>query len=90
MILAFVPLMNYVVDAFKLYSASAMTALIVTRCLMGTFLPLAVDPLVKHWGWGWGFTALCGVSLLTASVPLLVYRYGTKWRQRSRYTEQES
>ncbi|OCT48794.1 putative major facilitator superfamily transporter [Cladophialophora carrionii] len=89
MMLAFLPLMAYVVDAFKLYSASAMTALIVTRCLMGTFLPLGVDPLVKEFGYGWGFTALCGLSLCTAPIPVLIYRYGSQWRERSRYSEQE-
>ena len=90
MLLAFLPIMAYVVDAFKLYSASAMTALIVTRCLAGTFLPLAVDPLVKQFGYGWGFTALCLVSLFTAPITVFIYRYGYKWRQRSRYTADES
>ena len=89
MLLAFLPLMSYIVDAFQLYSASAMTALIVTRCLTGSFLPLAVAPLVKQLGWGWGFTALCGVSLATAPIPILTYRYGAKWRQGSRYTQQQ-
>ncbi|EXJ74339.1 uncharacterized protein A1O5_02635 [Cladophialophora psammophila CBS 110553] len=87
--LGVIPLMAYVVDAFKLYSASAMTALIVTRCLMGTFLPLGVEPLVKAMGHGWGFTILCALSLGTAPIPVLIYRYGRKWRDLSAYTEQE-
>ena len=87
MLLAFLPVMSYVVDAFKRYSASAMTAAIVTRCLMGTFMPLAVDPLVKKVGYGWGFTVLCGLCLVTAPIPILLYRYGATWRQRSRYTD---
>jgi MFS family permease len=90
MMLAFLPIMAYVVDAFGVYSASAMTALIVTRCLIGTFLPLGVGPLVTQLGYGWGFTVLCGVSLLTAPIPILVYRYGGRWRQKCRYTQQES
>ncbi|KAH0842118.1 hypothetical protein AYO21_00249 [Fonsecaea monophora] len=87
LMLGFIPLMAYVVDAFKLYSASAMTALIVTRCLMGTFLPLAVEPLVKAVGYGRGFTVLCALSLATAPIPVLIFRYGAKWRGRSTYTE---
>ncbi|OAP63801.1 hypothetical protein AYL99_03028 [Fonsecaea erecta] len=90
LMLGFIPLMAYVVDAFKLYSASAMTALIVTRCLMGTFLPLGVEPLVKAMGYGWGFTILCVLSLATAPIPVLIYRYGAKWRKLSTYTEQEN
>ncbi|KIX99028.1 uncharacterized protein Z520_05489 [Fonsecaea multimorphosa CBS 102226] len=90
LMLGFIPLMAYVVDAFKLYSASAMTALIVTRCLMGTFLPLGVEPLVKAMGYGWGFSILCALSLLTAPIPVFIYRYGAKWRRMCPYTEPEN
>jgi hypothetical protein len=86
LMLAFLPLMAYVVDAFGLYSASALTAVIVTRCLMGTFLPLATMPLVDKFGWGWGFTILAAVTLGLAPLPVIVFRYGAKWRQRSEYT----
>ncbi|EFX06205.1 msf transporter [Grosmannia clavigera kw1407] len=84
--LSFIPLASYVVDAFGLYAASAMTGLIVSRCLCGTFLPLTVVPLVDALGYGWGFTALASVSLLLVPLPLLVMRHGEKWRQRSEYT----
>ncbi|KAI1622703.1 MFS transporter [Exophiala viscosa] len=89
MLLAFMPLMAYVVDAFKLYSASALTALIVVRCLVGTFLPLITEPLIKGLGYGWGFTVLCAASFCVAPIPVLVFRYGAKWRQRSTYTKEE-
>ena len=89
MMLGFLPLMNFVVDAFGVYSASAMTALIVTRCLMGTFLPLVTEPLVNKLGYGWGFTVLCGASLCLAPIPVLIFRYGPKWRQHSAYTSGE-
>ena len=78
--------MSYVVDAFGLYSASAMTALIVTRCLVGTFLPLTTGPLVARFGWGGGFSILGGVSLCLAPIPVLVLRYGAVWRQWSVYS----
>lgn len=87
LIIAFVPFMAYVVDAFGLYSASAMTGVIVTRCLMGTFLPLTTGPLVEHLGYGWGFTVFAGISFLLAPIPILIMRYGPVWRQRSKYTK---
>jgi MFS family permease len=89
LMLSVLPLMAYVVDAFGLYSASAMTAVIVTRCLMGTFLPLLVQPLIDNFGIGLGFTCLAGLSLALAPVPIAVMRYGSKWRQRSKYTRAE-
>ncbi|KAI0133470.1 MFS transporter [Xylariales sp. AK1849] len=89
LMLAGLPLMAYVVDAFGLYSASAVTGTIVTRCLMGTFLPLATTPLLKQFGFGWGFTILGAICLFMGPIPVLVYRYGARWRQRSKYTKEE-
>ncbi|KAL2751873.1 hypothetical protein ACRALDRAFT_2023403 [Sodiomyces alcalophilus JCM 7366] len=79
-LLAWVPLSAYAVDAFGTYSASAMTGVIVTRCLMGTFLPLSVAPLVERFGgYGWAFTVLGVLSLVLAPVPVVVMRYGHRW-----------
>jgi len=89
MLFGFLPVMSYVVDAFSMYSASAMTALIVTRCLMGTFLPLVVEPIVKEVGYGLAFTILGGMSLCLGPIPVMVFRYGSVWRQRSKYTRQD-
>lgn len=87
--LATLPLMAYVVDAFGMYSASAMTAVIVTRCLMGTFLPLATEPLIEKFGYGLAFTFLGVLTLGLAPIPIVVMRYGHKWRQRSAYTRDD-
>ncbi|CAK7269465.1 hypothetical protein SEPCBS57363_003616 [Sporothrix epigloea] len=86
MTLTFIPLAAYVVDAFGLYAASAMTCVMITRCLCGTFLPLTVAPLVAALGYGWGFTVLAGVCLIGTPVPFAVYIYGERWRQLSKYT----
>lgn len=83
---ALLPLFAYVVDAFGVYSASALTALIVLRCLAGTFLPLTTTPLVDSLGYGWGFTVLGLGSLLLAPVPVVVMRYGAVWREKSEYS----
>lgn len=87
LLLTIVPLSAYVVDACGLYSASAMTSIIVTRCLAGTFLPLAVVPLIEHFGYGWAFSALGVLSIGIAVIPFLVFRYGESWRQRSQFTK---
>ncbi|KAF2633388.1 MFS general substrate transporter [Macroventuria anomochaeta] len=81
-----IPMQAYIVDACGLYSASAMTGVIVTRCLMGTFLPLATGPLAEYLGYGWGFSVLGAVAAVAAVIPVAVLRYGSEWRQRSEYT----
>ncbi|KAK1995241.1 major facilitator superfamily transporter [Colletotrichum falcatum] len=86
MLMAFLPISAYVVDASGLYSASAMTGVIVTRCLAGTFLPLSIGPMVARFGYGWGFTMLGAFSICLAPIPILIMRYGHVWRQRSEYT----
>lgn len=85
----FMPTLTYVVDAFGLYSASALTAMIVTRCLMSTFLPLLADPLVDKFGYGWGFTILAAMMLSMAPIPICLFRYGHRWRQWAKYTKDE-
>jgi hypothetical protein len=86
-IISMISMIAYVVDAFGLYSASALTAVLITRCLMGTFLPLATPGLHAAVGYGWGFTILAGACLLLAPIPALVMRYGAKWRRQCEYTK---
>ncbi|KAH6647749.1 MFS transporter [Truncatella angustata] len=86
---AFLPVLTYIVDASGIYSASSLTALIVTRCLMGTFLPLLTTPLVESFGYGWGFTILAAMMLSLAPIPIFLYRYGQKWRQSCKYTKDQ-
>ena len=88
-IMSMVPLMAYVVDAFNLFSASAITALLITRCLMGTFLPLVTAPLNDAIGYGLGFTVLSAACIVLAPIPFFVWRYGAQWRQKSDFTKDE-
>jgi hypothetical protein len=87
--LGMITLMTYIVDAFGLYSASAMTAILITRCLMGTFLPLVTAPLTETLGYGLGFLVLAAASLALAPIPVLVLRYGSYWRRWSTYTDSD-
>ncbi|UNI13506.1 hypothetical protein JDV02_000246 [Purpureocillium takamizusanense] len=87
MTVAFVPLMPYVVDACGTYSASALTGTIVIRCLAGTFCPLLTAEMIERMGYGWAFTTLAVVSLVVGIIPAMIFRYGSRWRQRSKYTK---
>ncbi|KAL6705387.1 hypothetical protein ACN47E_007036 [Coniothyrium glycines] len=89
LLLTAIPLSAYVVDACGIYSASAMTGIIVTRCLAGTFFPLTIGPLAQKLGYGWGFSCLGAVSISLALVPMLVLKYGQAWRQRSEFTRDD-
>lgn len=86
MMLLWVPLASYVVDAFSLYSASAMTMVLIARCLGGTLLPLAIPPLTKAVGLGYGFLLLAAGCVMLIPLPIAIMRYGPRWRQLSQYT----
>ncbi|KAF2726731.1 major facilitator superfamily transporter [Polyplosphaeria fusca] len=86
LLLSYIPVAAYVVDACGLFSASAMTGVIVIRCIVATLLPLTTSPLVERMGYGWGFTFYGTLSLCLAPIPIFLLRYGDKWRQRSEYT----
>lgn len=88
-ILQMVPLSSYIVDAFGLYSASAMTMVLIARCLGGTLLPLAIPPLTEVLGLGYGFLVLAAISLALVPLPAAVMRYGSRWRQKSMYTRND-
>ncbi|KAJ4208858.1 hypothetical protein NW759_013620 [Fusarium solani] len=89
LMLAFLPIMAYVVDACGLYSASALTGVIVIRCLAGAFLPLLTTLLIENTGYGWGFTSFGALSLTLTLIPLMILRYGPIWRQNCKYTRTE-
>ncbi|KAH6624159.1 MFS multidrug transporter-like protein [Chaetomium sp. MPI-SDFR-AT-0129] len=82
-----VPVMVYVVDACGIYSASAFTGITVIRSLAGAFLPLGTAGLIHHLGFGWGYTVLSMMNLVLAVVPVLLLKYGSKWRKSSPYTQ---
>jgi len=89
LILGLLPVTSYVVDAFGMYSASAFTAVLITRCLISTFMPMAAQPLASVWGWGWGMCGLAAVCLALAPVPVVIFRYGGRLRERSTFTKEE-
>ena len=89
MMMIWVPLASYLVDAFGMYSASAMTMVLLARCLGGTLLPLAIPPLTDALGFGYGFLVLAAVCLVLIPVPIIVMRFGSQWRQLSMYTKVE-
>jgi MFS family permease len=82
--LAFVSIETYVVDVYKVYSASAIASGVIFRATSGAFLPLIGPPLYASIGLGWGNTVLA--FILAAFIPPLglLMRYGEWFRSRER------
>lgn len=79
-----IPLNAYLVDAYKLYAASAIAVTIVMRCIVGAVLPLAGPPLYQALGYGWGNGVLALVALVFVPVPMLFIRFGERIRKRGK------
>lgn len=89
LLMILVSLASYIVGAFGRYSASAMTIVLIARCLGGTLLPLTIPPLTDTLGLGNGFLVVAGICLALIPLPIGVMRYGPLWRQNSVYTRND-
>lgn len=72
---------TYLVDAYTVYSASAIAANTVLRSLGGTVLPLAGGRMYATLGLGWGNSLLAFIALAMAPLPLVFYLYGERIRK---------
>lgn len=73
----------YMMDMFgPQRAASALAATTLVRNASGAFLALAADPLYKSIGLGWGNSVLGFIALAFTPVPILLYKFGGRLRQK--------
>lgn len=78
--------LNYLIDTFSKYSASAVAANTFLRsCFAGAF-PLVVTPLYHNVGVPWGTSIFAFFSMALIPVPFLLFRYGESLRKRSKWS----
>lgn len=85
LILTFMPISTYLVDAFTTYAASAMAANTVVRSLVGAFLPLAGPAMYSKLGLGWGNSLLGFIAVALWPVSVIFYFYGERIRTSPRF-----
>jgi hypothetical protein len=76
---------TYAVSAFHLYSASATAAVTVLQSIAGAVLPLAGPSLFQNLGLGWGSSLLAFIALAFAGLPVLLMRFGQRWRRKEEH-----
>lgn len=82
-VLIFVALANYLVDAYRIYSASAMGATSISRSTFGVVLPFAAKPMYEALGVAWACSLLGFASLLMCLIPYFFIWYGERLRASS-------
>jgi hypothetical protein len=75
----------YIIDAYEIYAASALTFVTVTRYLAAAGMTVVGIPFYKNVGVHWTLTILACISLLLTPIPYVLYKYGYLIRRRSKY-----
>jgi hypothetical protein len=78
--------LNYLVDTFQAYAASAIGANTFLRSCVAAALPLVVGPLYHNLGVGPGSSITGGFAGLLIPVPMAFYLYGARLRAASKWS----
>ncbi|KAH0265281.1 MFS general substrate transporter, partial [Aureobasidium melanogenum] len=76
---------NFLVDTYLLYAASAVSANTFLRSIIAGGLPLAARPMFNNLGVGPAMSILGGVAALALPVPFIFMKYGLKLRKMSKF-----
>ncbi|KAI0380314.1 MFS general substrate transporter [Hypomontagnella monticulosa] len=85
LMLIFVGYLNYLVDSYLMYAASAIAVNTVCRSAAGAAAPLFTNYMFDALGVGGGGSLIGGVAAVLALIPLAFYKYGERIRVRSRF-----
>ncbi|KAF2145738.1 uncharacterized protein K452DRAFT_265037 [Aplosporella prunicola CBS 121167] len=81
----FLQALNYLVDAYLMFAASAIAANTFLRSLCGAGFPLFATYMFQGMGVQWAGTLLGCVAAVLVPVPVVFYLYGEKIRQKSNF-----
>lgn len=80
---------NFLVDTYQLYAASAIAANTILRSVFAAGLPLLARPMFRCLGTGPAMSILAALATIAVPVPFLFMRYSAILRRKSRYTNQD-
>ena len=81
----FLSLLNYIVDAYLMFAASAIAANTFMRSFFGGIFPLFATQMFNGMGIQWASTLIGCVAVLLAPMPVFFYLYGKKIRAKSKF-----
>jgi hypothetical protein len=84
-LLIFVVFINYIIDSYLMYAASAVAANTVLRSASAAASPLFTNYMFDSLGIGGAGSLIGGVGLLLMPIPFVFYKYGAGIRARSKY-----
>lgn len=88
MVLVFVAVLNYLVDAYTIFAASTFAANSILRSSFGAAFPLFANYMYDALGIHWASSVPAFLALACAPFPFLFYKYGKAIRKRCEFADQ--
>lgn len=88
MVLVFLSVMNYLIDAYTIYAASVLAANSVLRSLFGAVFPLFTTYMYDNLGIHWASSIPAFLALACVPFPFLFYKYGARIRMSCKYARE--
>lgn len=76
-------ILNYVVDSYQTYSASALAGVILVRNLVGGGFPLFATQMYEKLGYEWASSLLAFIGVALVPIPFVFFYFGKAIRLRS-------
>jgi len=76
---------NFLVDSYGLYAASAVSANTFLRSILAAAFPLVARPMFSSLGVGPAMSILGGIACLALPVPFVFMKYGLALRKKSNF-----
>lgn len=84
--LVFVSILNYLMDAYTIYAASALAANTVLRCVFAAVFPLFTPYMYANLGIHWASSIPAFLALVCVPFPFIFNRYGPLIRKRCKFS----
>lgn len=88
MVLVFLGIMNYLIDAYTIFAASVLAANSVIRSIFGAVFPLFTTYMYEDLGIHWASSIPAFLAVACIPFPFLFYKYGAAIRTRCKYAAQ--
>lgn len=85
MVLVFLGIMNYLIDAYTIFAASVLAANSVLRSLFGASFPLFTTYMYHNLGIHWASSIPAFLALACVPFPFLFYKFGPTIRKRCKF-----
>jgi hypothetical protein len=76
---------NFLIDTYRVYAASAVSANTLLRSSLAAALPFAARPMFNNLGVGPAMSLLGGIAIIGLPIPFFFIKYGARLRAKSNF-----